>query len=139
MNIKYKAVPTLHTTVILRMRTSRDESTTLRSRQGFDTMEQAHATMKAEKERIAAAMKSIYSSHPAECDILTVGDSIVNVRDIIAVDFAVNTVDEPVDDTGDAPKEPRKDADAADGGIKLNGAQCVPDEDDDRMDDDSSR
>lgn len=136
MSIKYKTVPTLRITVILRVRTNRlGECTTLTSRQRFDTMEQANATMKAEKERIATAMKSVYSSHPAECDILTIGDSIVNVRDIIAADFAVNPVHEPVEDDDDTPEEPMNDTDAADGGIKLNGAQCVPDEDDDdRMD-----
>lgn len=140
MSIKYKAVPTLHTTVILRVRTNRlGECTTLTSRQGFDTMEQAKATMAAEKERIATAMKSVYNSRPAECDILIIGDSIVDVRDIIAANFAVNTVHKPVEEADDTPEEPMNDTDAADGGIKLNGAQCVPDEDDDdRMDDSSS-
>lgn len=140
MNTKYKAVSTLHTTVILRVSTSsRSDATTLLNYQRFDTVEQARATMKTEKERIAAAMKSIYSSRPAEGDILTIGDSIVDVRDIVAVNFIVNTVHELVEETDDAPEEPRNDTDAAVGGIKLNGAQCVPDEeDDDRMDDDSS-
>lgn len=46
-------------------------------------------TCAAERERIAAAMKDVYSKTPGPNDIMVIGDIIVDARDIIAAELNV--------------------------------------------------
>ena len=55
----------------------------------FDTEEEARRIQRVDREYVTLAIKSVYNKAPSDDDIILIGDTVVNARNIVAVNFKI--------------------------------------------------
>lgn len=97
----------------------------LLNKQNFPTRHEAETMRCTEQTRILKEIKACYGVAPSSDDVITIGDTIVNRRDIAAVNYKVRFGRDAVDgDPGDTTT-------ATTGCTEIPGARCVTDDEDD--------
>ena len=76
--------------IILNLCDSADH-VSLRNTRRFNTEEEATRVQMADRELVAKAMRSIYSKPPEEDEVILIGDTVVNARNIVAVNFKLRS------------------------------------------------